>query len=564
MISQELLLQIARNHSVTNGELEVLEAIIISGETISDVATRLKLQPEAVRKRLGEVYRKFGIVGKGPGKLAKLQQLLMNNPAPKVQDFSPQYSQVGMGVRRPGRRKANQEIGTDTDYLGSRSISDLSKGKLIHEVVNRELLISDLEKYTGCIPDWDAAPDVEPFYDREQELGQLRQWIVDDRSRLVVLYGMGGIGKTSLAVKAAQEVEKEFDILVWRSLKHTPSLSELIAGIEEFINPGYISSSKTTVEENINKFITHLRERRCLIILDDLEAILQEEEMAGHYQPEYSQYGELIKRIASEKDIQSCLVLVSGEKIADLVAMENAKVHSFQVEGSTEIAHQIITSQGLEQNSIWNDIINRYSGHPLALKIIVSLVKEFYNGQVEKLVPPSTMATVQYSMDQQFQRLSLPERELMYALAALQRPIGVAELHNESWLNLSPSELIEVMTSLRGRSLLERQEANFSLQPMIWRHTVEQLIKEVASEITNFFNSSEIDNLKTLKTYPWQIDGEEENRLLSLMKRYFSTKTKGLAKKLPNLVKTLEENYESQSGYAIENLKALINLLGAS
>ena len=77
MISQELLLRIAKDHGVTTGELEVLEAIIISGETISDVAIRLKLQPEAVRKRLGEVYRKFGIIGKGPGKLAKLQQLLM-------------------------------------------------------------------------------------------------------------------------------------------------------------------------------------------------------------------------------------------------------------------------------------------------------------------------------------------------------------------------------------------------------------------------------------------------------------------------------------------------------
>ncbi len=567
MISQELLLQIAKDHSVTTGEMEVLGAIIISGETISDVATRLNLQPEAVRKRLGEVYRKFGITGKGPGKLAKLQQLLMKNPAPKAQDFSPQYSQVGLGSRTSGKRKGQVERGVESDYLGSRSISDLSKGKLIHEVVNRDLLISDLEKYTGCIPDWDSAPDVEPFYGREQELEQLRKWIVVDRSRLVVLYGMGGIGKTSLTVKIAQAVEKEFDILIWRSLKHTPTLAELIAGIEDFINPGHMASPKITLEENINRLVNYLRERRCLIILDDLEAILKAEEIAGHYQSEYSQYGELIKRIALEKDIQSCLVIVSGEKIADLVVMENTKVHSLQVEGSREIAKQILANQGLEENDDWDKVIKNYAGHPLALKIVITMIKDLYDGQVENFVN-GTQGTgyldFQYVMDQQFARLSSSERELMFTLAALQRPIGIAELYTDSWLNLPQSELIEVMTSLRGRSLLERSQTNFSLQPMIWRHTVEQIIKEIAVEIVNFLKSPEIDHLTTLKTYPWQVDGEGENRLLFLVHRYFKSRAKALGKELPNLVKTLEENYESQSGYAIDNLKALINLLGAS
>lgn len=567
MISQEFLLQIAKDHSVTTGEMEVLGAIILAGETISDVATRLELQPEAVRKRLGEVYRKFGITGKGPGKLAKLQQLLMKNPAPKSQEFSLQYSPAGLGSRTGGKRKGQIQVGTGSDYLGSRSISDLSKGKLIQEVVNRDLSISDLEKYRGCAPDWDSAPDIEPFYDREQELEQLRQWIVVDRSRLVVLYGMGGIGKTSLAVKMGQDVEKEFDVLIWRSLKQTPTLSELIAGIEDVINPGYISSPKTTVDENINRLINYLRERRCLIILDDLEAILEAQEIAGHYQSQYSQYGDLIKRIASEKDIQSCLVLVSGEKIADLVALENTKVHSLPVEGSAKIAKQILEAQGLEKSNNWDTVITNYGGHPLGLKIVISMIKDLYDGQVENFLSGSLCTTyldMHYLMDQQFARLSPSEKELMFILAILQRHIGIAELYTDSWLKLSQSELIEVMTSLRGRSLLERNQTNFSLQPMIWRHTVEQIIKEVAQEIVNFLKSSEIDNLKTLKTYPWQIEGEEENRLLLLIQRYFTIKAKGLGKELPNLVRTLEENHESQSGYAINNLKALINVLGVS
>lgn len=562
MISPELLLQITKDHGVTNGELEVLGAIVISGETISDVATRLKLQPEAVRKRLGEVYRKFGIIGKGPGKLAKLQQLLMNNPVPKNQELL-QYARAGSGskVGARGKFSREQELGAGSDHLGSRSISDLSKGKLINEVINKELLISDLEKYTGCISDWDSAPDIETFYDREQELEQLRSWIMDDRSRLIVLYGMGGIGKTSLAVKAAQQLEKEFEVLIWRSLKHTPTLAELLAGIEDFINPGYGSSLKTTIDESITKLITHLKERRCLLILDDLESILEAEEIAGQYRQEHSQYSELVKRIASETH-QSCLVIVSNEKITDVVALESTKVHSLAVEGSTAIAKQILASQGLESSDSWDQVITNYGGHPLGLKIVITMIKDLYDGRVEDFLN-GTNATAYFDfhflMDQQFNRLSLLEKKLMYTLTVLHRPISIAELYEDDWLNLTQSELIEVMSSLQRRAILERNHSNFNLQPMVWRHTVEQIIQEIGSEIINFLKVGEIEVLETLKTYPWQVDGEDSNPLLLLMQRYF--KSKPMGKELANIVRVLEENHEAQSGYAIDNLKALIKLL---
>jgi len=567
LISPESLLQIAKGHSVTEGELEVLGAIVITGETITDVATRLKLQPEAVRKRLGEVYRKFGILGKGPGKLAKLQQLLMNNPVSNSKVRKPasrKYTSRNPASAATPRSYGEQGLRANADSLRFQSIADFTKG----EGISGDTLISDLEGYTGCVPDWDSAPDVEPFYGRESELDQLKGWIADEdrsrRSRLVVLYGMGGIGKTFLAVKAGKQLEKEFDALVWRSIKHTPSLSKLIASIEDVINPGYISTAKLSPEEGITKLINSLKERRCLIILDDLESIFDPNNVAGRYLKEYEHYAELVQRIASENH-ESCVLIVSREKVADIAELEGNRVHTLQISGSGEIAQQILENQGLEYNAAWQVITANYGSNPLALKIMITMIQDLYGGQAEDFLKESR-ATSYFNfhtlLDEQFNRLSPKEKGLMFVLTILQQA-SIAKIYGDNWLDLPQSDLIEYMSSLRRRSLLERDKSEFSLQPMVWRHTVEKLIYIVENELINFIENEEpsLDELETLSSYPWQQKGQDNQRFLSLLQRHFRAKPVG--KKLGEVLKTLEGNYSETSGYAISNLKLLLELVKA-
>ena len=61
------------------------------------------------------------------------------------------------------------------------------------------------------IQQWGTAPDVSCFYGRHTEITQLQNWIVTEKSRLVVLLGIGGIGKTSFSVKIARELAPNFD-----------------------------------------------------------------------------------------------------------------------------------------------------------------------------------------------------------------------------------------------------------------------------------------------------------------------------------------------------------------
>ena len=77
MIPKNFLNNIASKFGISEKELEVLSKAI-QGESMQQIADNLGVQVNSLQKRLGEVYKKLQIPGgKGPGKLIKLQQRLM-------------------------------------------------------------------------------------------------------------------------------------------------------------------------------------------------------------------------------------------------------------------------------------------------------------------------------------------------------------------------------------------------------------------------------------------------------------------------------------------------------
>jgi signal recognition particle GTPase len=78
--------------------------------------------------------------------------------------------------------------------------------------------------------DWGEAPDVSDFYGRGAELKTLKEWLVVDRCLAIAILGMGGIGKTALSVKLAQQGRKNSYwaiatvTVLWRSKLLLPQL----------------------------------------------------------------------------------------------------------------------------------------------------------------------------------------------------------------------------------------------------------------------------------------------------------------------------------------------------
>jgi len=425
------------------------------------------------------------------------------------------------------------------------------------------------------LTDWGEAPNIQTFYGRTEDLAKLEQCIVRDRCHLLAICGMGGIGKTALAVKLVESIQSQFDCFIWRSLRGAQPTAQLIADLLQFLN----NSPSQQTGCSISDLLEILRQKRCLIVLDDFEATLQDGELVGAYRQGCEAHSELLQRVGYERH-QSSLILIGREQPKEISMNQGDdqliryyKVNGLQRQG----AFELLRARGFtgSENGL-EALIQQYRGNPSALRIVAGTIQELFNGNVSEFLKQTALAlgdVLRTLLYQQFERLSKLEKDVLYWLAIKHRPVSLLTLRSEMNLQASGSELINALESLRWRSLIEKvteqEEVMFLLEPVVLKYVNRQFVDEVSKEISAIAMDQNLKSINLLQSHVLVEDRAPDSiramQIRLVLKPIKDKLAKAIAQnniELESLRELLASNHQNQPTEVANYTEANLALIG--
>lgn len=369
----------------------------------------------------------------------------------------------------------------------------------------------------GALPrdrvDWGEAVDVSEFCGRQAQLATLEQWVMQDCCRLIAIAGIGGIGKTMLVTQLTQQLADtgQFDIVVWRSLRQAPPFVDFLTELMCAIDPD--RTLPQSLDAMMRQLLVQLRSCRCLLVLDNVETVFSSKKLVGTYRRGYENYGWLFQQLG-ESQHQSSILLTSREIPTEVAISSSptAPIRLLRLEPvSIEEGETILASKGLTiaaQQPQVQELIERYQGNPLALKMVAELLKDLFDCNIAAFLAQETLLfkDIRDLLAQQFDRLSWSEEQVMYWLAIDREAVTAEQLQADLPL-VSVTKLRDALMSLVRRSLIEKikststnsdaltslDSVSYTQKPAVMEYVIERSIEQITHEV----KQAQSDRLKS-------------------------------------------------------------------
>ncbi|MFD9665080.1 protein kinase [Rhodococcus sp. NPDC059968] len=326
------------------------------------------------------------------------------------------------------------------------------------------------------------------FVGRRRELAKAKTLLA--ASRLVTLTGMGGVGKTRLALHVAAELERTFDDGVWLVELGELQDAELLAN-----TVADALSLRAQSGRPVENLVDYLRTRRLLIVLDNCEQIVEA----------VAELAENLLRICPELHflVTSREPLgVGGEttlRVPPLSAPGQDKPHSprglGQYEAVALFTDRAITA--LPEFEITDDnyqfvaeICQRLDGLPLALELAAARMRSLSAAQIlQRLTDryrlltlgyrgaPARQQTLRLSIDWSYDLCSPDEKYLWARLSVFAGSFETDAAEDICAGNLSSGDLLDTLARLVDKSILVRESCGTTV-----RYRILETLREYGHE----------------------------------------------------------------------------------
>ena len=467
--------------------------------------------------------------------------------------------------------------------LGEHRLRDLSAPMRVYQVGAQSFPpLRAVENFPTNLPS-----QVSSFIGREQELARLSK--VLDESRVVTLTGVGGVGKTRLALQGAAELLPRFRDGAWlvelaplRDPEAVPGAVAAVFGVTPRLGQ--------STEEALVEFF---RGKALLLVLDNCEHLLDP----------VSELVELVERCCPGLVVLATSregLAVEGERIlavpsldapapdAELSVQLHADAVALFVDRATSVDSDFVLTH---QNAFAvAQICRRLDGIPLAIELAAARVgamtpaelaqaleRRFYTLAGRRRRAVERHQTLRAAIDWSYDLCTEGERRLLARLAVFvggcTRPAVEAICAGEP---IKPAEVFELLAALVGKSLVVAQRDGHQT-----RYHLLETIREYAEErLADWEETAAVRGLHARYYYdkaaaywkeqfgPDQMDGlrflaSEEENLVAALAHAVETKDVDLAVRLVRAVTRAGSSLGTRSDIAL-SLDFILRLPDAS
>ena len=414
-----------------------------------------------------------------------------------------------MVVTRSSNNKYNTTIkgGTGITAGGDVSFSDTSGQVAIGEFINqfkiekpsgeelfklmdlldqkrREEVNKDiLSKYTSSeLPDYPSQLKEFVTHNRADKITNGLIYLQDHR--LLLVSGVGGVGKTTLARALVETRPANIPVPFWFdfSKKMDATLGDILEKLAGYLKMPDIARFKDEEreagQEDINRLTDELHKREEIwLVFDNLETILDDRHF---HNPGIDQLFTSLRDSTHQAKIivtsRTVPVLVNGDTLVDIIAEKKQELKGLEL----NFAVDYLTQNGLDnvESEKLEELANGVDGHPLALKLLVELVKEFgvsdtlndlslYQQRKEDTIKKARRL---------FDKLAGDEKELLEYLSVYRQPESMTAIKQM----FTDTTSLDAVRKLINKSLLETDhEGNYWLHPLVREFAYDDLKNKI-------------------------------------------------------------------------------------
>ncbi|MFQ5968572.1 MAG: BMP family ABC transporter substrate-binding protein, partial [Acidimicrobiia bacterium] len=376
-------------------------------------------------------------------------------------------------VSRSMREIVEHQLADDVGLadLGEHRLRDLDRNEHVFQLTYRGLPADFPPLSTMSDTPHNLPAEVNSFVGREREVEEIRSLLAS--SRLVTLLGIGGVGKSRLAVRAARLLTDTFRDGTW------------LVDLSGVSDPAHVAAAVGSIwdlppeqDGSVQALCSFLRDQQLLIVLDNCEAVVEgtallaEELLAAvselrilatSREPLESQ-GEVLWRVAP---LELPSELHTELSVDDLVAF--AAVRLFH-----DRASSVVPGFQLDRESAVRAarICGLLDGVPLAIELAAARVRNMTLTEIEAglddrfallvggaRATPSRHRALEATIDWSYELLDPQEQELFGRLGVFRRsfPLAGAEVVCGGE-GIDDAEVRDVLGRLVDKSLLIREE----------------------------------------------------------------------------------------------------------